>query len=99
MTGMKGAEFAAMPAVVPAVAQEKFKAATTFTVIADIVKNLAGDAAIVESITKPTAENHNYQLTPGVAVSDGVEPMGITEGPYEGKPNPHARMSPTAALI
>lgn len=116
-----------------AVAQEKFKAVTTFTVIADMAKNVAGDAAIVESITKPGAEIHNYQPTPGdiqraqgaklilwnglnlelwfekffdnlqdvpsVVVSDGVEPIGIAEGPYSGKPNPHAWMSPTSALI
>jgi manganese/iron transport system substrate-binding protein len=114
-------------------AQEKFKAITTFTVIADIAQNVAGDAAIVESITKPNAEIHNYQPTPrdilraqdaklilwnglnleqwferffnnisdvpSVVVSEGVEPMGIAEGPYTGKPNPHAWMSPQAALI
>ncbi|WEZ85181.1 metal ABC transporter substrate-binding protein [Rhizobium sp. 32-5/1] len=114
-------------------AQEKFKVATTFTVIADMAKNVAGDAAIVESITKPGAEIHNYSPTPGdiqraqgaqlilwnglnlelwfekffqnlhdvpsVVVSDGVEPMGISEGPYEGKPNPHAWMSPNNAMI
>jgi manganese/iron transport system substrate-binding protein len=112
---------------------EKFKAITTFTVIADLAKNVAGDAAIVESITKPDAEIHNYQPTPGdilraqdadliiwnglnlelwfekffrnlsevpsVVISEGVEPMGIAEGPYTGKPNPHAWMSPEAALI
>ena len=117
----------------PAATQEKFKAVTTFTVIADIARNVAGDAAVVESITKPNAEIHNYQPTPGdilraqgaqlilwnglnlelwferffnnlsdvpsVVVSDGVEPMGIAEGPYTGKPNPHAWMSPEAALI
>ena len=117
----------------PAAAQEKFKAVTTFTVIADIARNVAGDAAIVESITKPNAEIHNYQPTPrdilraqdarlilwnglnleqwferffnnisdvpDVVVSEGVEPMGIAEGPYTGKPNPHAWMSPEAALI
>ncbi|PSH62082.1 metal ABC transporter substrate-binding protein [Phyllobacterium sophorae] len=116
-----------------ALAQEKFKAVTTFTVIADMAKNVAGDAAIVESITKPGAEIHNYQPTPGdiqkaqgaqlilwnglnlelwfekffqnledvpgAVVSDGVEPMGIAEGPYAGKPNPHAWMSPKNALI
>ncbi|PSH63421.1 iron ABC transporter substrate-binding protein [Phyllobacterium brassicacearum] len=116
-----------------ALAQEKFKAVTTFTVIADMAKNVAGDAAIVESITKPGAEIHNYQPTPGdiqkaqgaqlilwnglnlelwfekffqnlkdvpgAVVSDGVEPMGISEGPYSGKPNPHAWMSPKNALI
>lgn len=114
-------------------AAAKFKAVTTFTVIADIARNVAGDAAIVESITKPGAEIHNYQPTPGdiqramgaqlvlwnglnlevwfekffqklkhvpgVVVSDGVTPMGIGEGPYSGKPNPHAWMSPSSALI
>ena len=45
--------------------QDKFKAVTTFTVIADMAQNVAGDAAIVESITKPGAEIHNYQPTPG----------------------------------
>jgi len=117
----------------PAGAAEKFKVVTTFTVIADMARNVAGDAAQVESITKPGAEIHNYQPTPGdlikaqgadlilwnglnlelwfekffsrlkqvpsVVVSDGVPPMGITEGPYSGKPNPHAWMSPSAALI
>ena len=42
----------------------KFKVATTFTVIADMARHVAGDAAIVESITKPDAEIHNYQTTP-----------------------------------
>lgn len=112
---------------------KKFKAVTTFTVIADLAKNVAGDAATVESITKPNAEIHNYQPTPGdilraqdadlvlwnglnlelwfekffrnlsevpnVVISEGVEPMGIAEGPYTGKPNPHAWMSHEAALI
>ncbi len=111
----------------------KMKVVTTFTVIADIARNVAGDAAEVESITKPNAEIHNYQPTPGdimraqgaklilwnglnlelwfqkffdnldgvaeAVVSEGVEPMGIAEGPYTGKPNPHAWMSPEAALI
>ena len=112
---------------------EKMKVVTTFTVIADIARNVGGDAAEVSSITKPNAEIHNYQPTPGdmlraqkadlvlwnglnlelwfkkffdnldgvaqVVVSEGVEPMGIAEGPYTGKPNPHAWMSPEAALI
>jgi len=111
----------------------RLKVVTTFTVIADMAANVAGDAADVESITKPNAEIHNYQPTPGdliraqgaglilwnglnlelwfekffqnlsdvpgVVVSEGVAPMGIAEGPYTGKPNPHAWMSPEAALI
>jgi manganese/iron transport system substrate-binding protein len=115
-------------------AQRKpFRVVTTFTVIQDIAQNVAGSAAIVESITKPGAEIHDYQPTPldivrtqaadivlwngfnlerwfekffenvkevpSAVVSDGVEPVGIREGPYTGKPNPHAWMSPTNALI
>jgi manganese/iron transport system substrate-binding protein len=110
-----------------------FRVVTTFTVIQDIAQNVAGEAAIVESITKPGAEIHDYQPTPldvvraqaadlvlwngfnlerwfekffenvknvpSAVVSDGIEPMGIAEGPYTGKPNPHAWMSPKNALI
>lgn len=117
----------------PAWAQEKFKVITTFTVIADMAKNVAGDAAEVSSITRPGAEIHEYQPTPGdikraqgaqlilangmnlerwfqrfyqhlsgvpeVVVTAGITPLGITEGPYNGKPNPHAWMSADNALI
>jgi manganese/iron transport system substrate-binding protein len=38
---------------------------TTFTVIQDIAQNVAGTAATVQSITKPGAEVHDYQPTPG----------------------------------
>lgn len=123
----------AMLTLSPAYAKDKFKVITTFTVIADMAKNVAGDAADVSSITKPGAEIHEYQPTPGdikraqgaqlilsnglnlelwfarfyqhlsgvpeVTVSNGVKPMGITEGPYNGKPNPHAWMSAENALI
>lgn len=106
---------------------------TTFTVIQDIAQNVAGTAAIVESITRPGAEIHDYQPTPldvvkaqsadlvlwngmnlerwferffdnvknvrSAVVTEGIAPMGIKEGPYEGKPNPHAWMSTGNALI
>jgi manganese/iron transport system substrate-binding protein len=110
-----------------------FRVVTTFTVIQDIAQNVAGSAAVVESITKPGAEIHDYQPTPldvvraqaadlvlwngfnlerwfekffdnvkevpSAVVSEGVEPMGIAEGPYTGRPNPHAWMSPKNALV
>ena len=122
----------ALGASSPAVA-DKFKAVTTFTVIADMARNVAGDMAIVESITKAGAEIHGYQPTPrdiiraqdadlifwnglnlelwfeqffsnlsdvpGVTLTDGITPMGIAEGEYAGKPNPHAWMSLSSALI
>lgn len=123
----------ALAATLPTVAQDRLKVVTTFTIIADMARNVAGDAADVISITKPGAEIHNYQPTPGdliatqdadlilwnglnleqwfeqflsnlgdvpsAVVTEGIQPMGIGAGPYQGKPNPHAWMSPTDALI
>jgi len=116
----------------PAVADE-FKVVTTFTVLADMARNVAGEAAVVESITVPGAEIHGYQPTPrdlvrasgadlilwngmnlelwfeqfvanlgdmpSVTVSEGIAPVAIREGSYEGLPNPHAWMSLDNALI
>ena len=124
---------AILPLCGEAAAQERVKVVTTFTVIADMARNVAGDAADIESITKPGAEIHNYQPTPrdllrardadlvlrngfnlelwferflanlgdipSVTVTDGVEPMAIAGGAYEGKPNPHAWMSLDNAVI
>ncbi|WP_349775523.1 metal ABC transporter substrate-binding protein [Ignatzschineria rhizosphaerae] len=114
-------------------AKEPFKVITTFTIIQDIAQNVGGDAAIVESITKPGAEIHDYQPTPkdivkaqdaelilwnglnlerwferffqslrdvpSVVVTEGITPLSIYEGEYEGTPNPHAWMSPNNALV
>ena len=41
----------------------------------------------------------NVEDVPSVVLTDGIAPMGIKEGPYSGKPNPHAWMSPSNALI
>lgn len=44
---------------------ERLRVATTFTIIADMARNVGGDAAEVESITRPGSEIHNYQPTAG----------------------------------
>ncbi|MGD9827189.1 MAG: metal ABC transporter substrate-binding protein [Hyphomicrobiaceae bacterium] len=41
----------------------------------------------------------NVKGVPSVVISDGIEPLGISQGPYRGKPNPHAWMSPRNALV
>ena len=53
-----------MPAATGALADEKMKVVTTFTVIADMAANVAGEAAEVVSVTKPGAEIHGYEPTP-----------------------------------
>ena len=45
-------------------AEGRLKVVTTFTVLADMAANVAGEAADVVSITKPGAEIHGYQPTP-----------------------------------
>jgi manganese/iron transport system substrate-binding protein len=112
---------------------DEFKVVTTFTVLADMARNVAGDHATVVSVTKPGAEIHGYEPTPGdlvaaqdadlilwnglnlerwfeqflsnlgpipsATLSEGITPLPIREGAYEGKPNPHAWMSLENAMI
>ena len=116
----------------PALAQKRPKVATTFTIIADMARNVAGDRVEVVSITKPGADIHNYEPTPSdligtrgadlilrnglnlelwfeqflrnlgdvtsVVVSQGVVPLPISGGSYDGKPNPHAWMGLDTAM-
>lgn len=121
-------------ALPPAVAKaDRLKVVTTFTVIADIAQNVAGDQVEVVSITKPGAEIHGYQPTPrdlvraqgadlilwnglnlerwfeqflsnlsevpAAVVSEGLVPMPISGGEYDGKPNPHGWMALSSAVI
>ena len=110
----------------------KLVVVTTFTIIADMAREVAGEAAVVESLIKPGAEIHGYEPTPkdivraqrarlilsngmnleawfakfyqhletvpNVVVTEGIRPIDISGGPYAGKPNPHAWMSPTLAM-
>jgi len=41
----------------------------------------------------------NVRDVPQVTLTQGIVPMGIAAGPYSGKPNPHAWMAPSSALI
>ncbi|WP_036478358.1 metal ABC transporter substrate-binding protein [Myxosarcina sp. GI1] len=112
---------------------DKKKVLTTFSVLADIAQNVAGDKLNVESITRIGAEIHGYEPTPSDIVkvqnadlilyngmdlerwfeqflgnvkgvpsallTEGIEPIPISEGSYTNKPNPHAWMSPRNALV
>jgi len=113
--------------------ENRLKVVTSFTILADMASNVAGDVADVVSIAKPGAEIHGFQPTPkdiakardadlvlynglnlelwfakflqrlkdvpSAVVTEGIEPMLIGEGSYQGKPNPHAWMSPTDAQL
>ena len=132
---LKTTSIAAITAIAAtgALAQDRMKVVTTFTVLADMASNVAGDAAEVVSITKPGAEIHGYEPTPqdivrasdadlilwngmnlelwfeqflsnmedvpSATLTDGIDPISISGGSYEGKPNPHAWMGLDNALI
>ncbi len=106
---------------------------TTFTILADMARQVAGDRVRVESITKLGAEIHGYEPTPSdlkrasgarmvlengfglerwaqrfytsipdvphVTLTDGITPLPIAGDAYQGKPNPHAWMSPRLAKV
>ena len=104
----------------------------SFTVLADIIKNVSKDDFIVRSIVKPGVEVHGYQPTPSdlvkassafvfvdngfgfelwaekfisnlkvkrITVSEGLDPIFISEDSYKGKPNPHAWISPKRGIL
>jgi len=109
------------------------KVLTTFTIIQDMAQRVAGNALVVDSITKPGSEIHDYEPTPldlvkaqdadlvlwnglglerwfekflqqvnqvpSVVLTVGIKPIGIGEGPYSKKPNPHSWMSPANAIV
>lgn len=124
----------ALTSSLPAQASDdRLKVVTTFTVLADMARNVAGDAADVVSVTRPGAEIHGYQPTPGdlrrsldadlilwnglnlelwfeqfldnlgdvpsATLTDGIDPIFIASGSYEGLANPHAWMGLDNALV
>ena len=98
-----------------------------------MAQRVAGNALVVDSITKPGSEIHGYEPTPldlvkaqdadlvlwnglglerwfekflqqvnqvpSVVLTVGIKPIGIGEGPYSKKPNPHSWMSPANAIV
>ncbi|WNB84620.1 metal ABC transporter substrate-binding protein [Cellulomonas sp. ATA003] len=105
---------------------------TTFTVLADMARQVAGRHVRVESVVDVGVEIHGYEPTPDdlrraadadlvldnglgleawserflarldaphVTVSDGVATIPIESGGSTGQPNPHAWMSPDAAIV
>ena len=116
-----------------ALADKPLKVVTSFTILADMTRQVAGDYAEVVSITRVGAEIHGYQPTPqdlvaaldadlllfnglnleqwlgqflaqigdipSVRLSDGITPLPIRSGRYQGKANPHAWMGVENAAI
>lgn len=120
------------PDPAPAADSDKPHVLTTFTVLADIARNVGGDLVEVGSIVRPGAEIHGYEPTPSevaaasqadlvlengmgleawfaqfirsadvpsVLVTEGIDPIDITEDAGAGMANPHAWMSPVQAEV
>ena len=125
--------FLAVVLCAQALADKPLKVVTSFTILADMTRQVAGDYAEVVSITRVGAEIHGYQPTPqdlvaaldadlllfnglnleqwlgqflaqigdipSVRLSDGITPLPIRSGRYQGKANPHAWMGVENAAI
>jgi zinc/manganese transport system substrate-binding protein len=52
---------------VPAVAQERLKVVATFSLLADLVKNVGGDRVAVTALVGPNSDAHVYQPAPADA--------------------------------
>ena len=105
---------------------------TTFTVLADMARQVASERLEVRSIVRKELKfmdtNHPSDIQqatgadlivenglglelwarrftaaageiPTLTLSDGMQPMLISEDAYAGKPNPHAWMSPQRAMV
>jgi manganese/iron transport system substrate-binding protein len=59
-----GTALAALATPALAQAPRPKRVVATFTVLADMAQNVAGTAALVESLTRPGAEIHDYEPTP-----------------------------------
>ena len=112
--------------------ESKEEILASFTVLADIISNVAKDNFTVRSITKPGVEVHGYQPTPSdlvsassafvfvdngfgfelwaekfvsnlkverITVAEDLDPIFISEDFYNGKPNPHAWISPKRGML
>ena len=133
VTALLAISIMAIASTTAAFGSDRMKVVTTFTVLADMASNVAGDTAEVVSITKPGAEIHGYEPTPkdivrasdadlilwngmnlelwfeqflsnlqdvpSATLTEGITPISIAEGSYEGKPNPHAWMGLNNAII
>ena len=112
---------------------DRLKVVTTFTVLAEMAENVAGEHAQVVSITKPGAEIHGYEPTPqdivrargadlilwnglnlerwfeqflanlgdipSATLTQGIQPISVAAGAYEGQANPHAWMGLDNAMV
>jgi len=68
----------------------------------DIVKAQSADLVLVNGLGLERWFDKFFSQVkdvPSVVVSDGVDPIQISGGTYDGKPNPHAWMSPRNGLI
>ena len=127
-----GGSAAPQPADPTGIPQGRPKVLASFTVVADMAREVACGQLTVESITRPGAEIHGYEITPSdlrrargtqlvlenglgldrwthrftaglgnvprVVVSQGVATLPIVGSSQADAVNPHAWMSPQAAL-
>ena len=65
---------------VPAAAQEKIKTVATFSILADLVKNVGGDRIEIATLVGPNGDAHVYSPTPADAKTVGEAKVVFLNG-------------------
>jgi zinc/manganese transport system substrate-binding protein len=74
------AALAVLSASVPAIAQEKLRVLTTFSILGDLVKNVGGDRVEVSTLVGPNSDAHVYSPAPADAKKVAAAKVVITNG-------------------
>ena len=97
-TAIAGAVLAVVLAGGPAVAQDKLKVVVSFSILADVAKNVGGDRVEVASLVGPNGDAHVYNPTPADAKKIAEAKVVFVNGlGYEGWLNRLIRSSGTKA--
>ena len=71
---------AVLSASAPAIAQEKLRVLATFSILADLVKNVGGDRVEVTTLVGPNSDAHVYSPSPADAKKIAAAKVVITNG-------------------
>ncbi|MCZ7660058.1 MAG: zinc ABC transporter substrate-binding protein [Xanthobacteraceae bacterium] len=84
----------------PAPAQEKLKVVATFSILADLVKNVGGERVALATLVGPNADAHVYSPTPADAKTLAEAGLVVTNGlGFEGWINRLVKASATKAKV
>lgn len=94
------AAFAVLTPVGPAAAQQKLNVVATFSILADVARNVGGDRVDVTSLVGPNSDGHVFSPTPADARTLAAAAVVVTNGlGFEGWMDRLVKASGTKATV